>query len=196
MKLSNLRTGAALIVLFCLVAGSQAQERGKGDKFVDNFLLLKVLQLQKLLPALSSKECKADELSPCIIEMKIIEVGGRKYCLAVAPDVSVKTSALGSSLNKKSVRWKLSQPDLDSKPLVFDPDSGILITHDPEGQVNKHGDYGDGSGSGSATADSYHIKTKRNKDTASATYLPIILWGKPGEEELCAAIDPKIVNVH
>ena len=193
MRFFSLHAVAAALVLLGGVPGALAQVRYNEEQFVDQHLLLKLLQLQKLLPALSSKNCDAEAAAPCIIEMKLISAGGRNYCLAVAPHLSVKRRSSGGVFNKKIVRWQLSVPSLDSKPLVFHADSGIVIVSDADAQVDKKGDYGDGSGSSSP--DTYHTKTKRNKRDAQTAYLPVILWGSGGDEELCAAIDPKIVNV-
>ena len=44
----------------------------------------------------------------------------------------------------------------------------------------------------------YNMKVNRNKpvlDTMSS-YLPVVIWGTAGNEELCAAVDPRIVNVN
>lgn len=194
MRLSTIRMGAAALVLLGLVSATQAQVRIKDDKLVYNSLLLKLLQLQKLLPDLSSKSCDSESAAPCIIEMKLIQVDGRKYCLAVAPDLTVKWNLFGGIFNKKIIRWKLSAPDLDSKPLAFHADSGIVVAFDPDAQLDKHGDYGDGGIARSA--DTYFTRTKRNKQDATSSYLPVILWGSGGNEELCAAVDPKIVNVN
>lgn len=197
MNYSRWCKATAALVLLGLVSGIQAQERSVNDQFVDNFLLLKLLQSQDKLPALSSKTCDTEKPDPCIIEMLLITAGTRNYCVAVAPNLNVKWDTNGGDFNKKTIRWKLSRPDLDSKDLAFHPDSGIIVTFesDPKkAQVDKKGDYGDGSGSKSP--DTYYTKTKRNKPKAESGYLPVILWGSSGKEELCAAIDPKIVNVN
>ena len=41
------------------------------------------------------------------------------------------------------------------------------------------------------------MKVNRNKPALTmSSYLPVVIWGTAGNEELCAAVDPRIVNVN
>jgi hypothetical protein len=162
-------------------------------KIIDPQLLARMVEL-----ASSAKTCDI-EAAPykCVIEMTMFEVQveplpkpKKKFCVAVAPEVKVKFDQGGGG-NKKKIVWELNETELDTKPLVFHEDAGIVITIDKKKQVDKKGKRGNG---GAPVKHVFHTMTKRDKQNASATYLPVILWGPPGDEELCAAVDPKIVN--
>ena len=192
MNSSAWRTGIATgLLLIGALCSAQAQQTRMDDKVADVSLLLKLLQLYApQTPGLAGTTCLKTQ-AICTIEMQLITFGGRNYCVAVAPDVEVETQA-GSGANKKIVAWKLSRSDLDGKDLAFHGDSGIILTRNQKNQVEKGGA---GNGSLISPPNAYHVKTKRNELKAEAVYLPVILWGPPGKEELCAATDPKIVNV-
>jgi hypothetical protein len=170
-------------------------------KIIDPALLARLVAL-----ADSAKTCEIDSNDRvCEIEMRLLRVpdkpGGKTYCVAVAPDVNVKTDTFGGFFNKRRIAWTLVDQSrveitsLDGKALAFHDDAGIVITIDDPAtpQVDRRGKRGyDVS---DAVPSHFRTFTVRNKHLASATYLPVILWGPPGKEELCAAIDPKIVNV-
>lgn len=202
MNRSAWRMAAAAALLLGVVAATQAQQSGKPSKAskpsagardhreTDNFRLVKI-QLYNLLLAKGKKTCTTETDAVCIIEMQLIPVGGRDYCLAVAPDLKVKTQSI--AIANKNIVWQLSHSTLGGKDLAFHGESGIVLIVDPDAQIEKGGP-GNG-GVFSPPKDIYHVKTKRNKKGAESAYLPVILWGSGGNEELCAAIDPKIVNV-
>jgi hypothetical protein len=193
MKRSTWRLGVAALLLFGGVTGTFAEERGKDT---DNFKVLPIQKYLVMMAKSSSTICDAEAHPNCIIDMRLISVGDRNYCLAVAQDVNIKTHR-GGGANKKNIVWKLSVANLGGKALRFHADSGILITVDADGQVDPKGGYGDGSsGSGPQPTDIYYVKTKRDTPNANSGYLPVILWGPAGQEELCTAVDPKIVNVN
>ena len=204
MNRSSCRMAAAAAVVLGVVTATQAQEPSKpstSDKRSDsarlkeranNFRVIKLQPYLVLLAKASAKTCNTETHATCIIAMQIITVEGRKYCLAVAPDVKVKVQ-VGGSASMRNVVWELSPAALDGKDLAFHSESGIVLTVDPFAQIKKGGP---GNGGASPTAILHHVKTKRDKLGAEAAYLPVILWGSSGNEELCAAIDPKIVNVN
>lgn len=193
------RAGWAMLMV-ALAASAPAQTSGgdakRGDtprmlKIIDPELLARMVQL-----ASSAKTCDVEAPpNKCMIEMTMIEYQGKKYCVAVAPEVQVKTKTSGGPLDKKRIVWELDHDELDSKALVFHKDAGVVITIDDplKKQVDTWGKLGDGSG-GQPSPQQFHTKTQRNKKGASATYLPVVLWGQSGYEELCAAVDPKITN--
>ena len=193
MKHGILQAGAVSLVLLSTVAAAQDKPARKGAKPPEGLLLAKIQKYQVLL-AKGKATCTVDAGPPCVIDMKLLTVDGKEYCVAVAPNLDVKTQ-IGGAGSKKTIVWRLSVPSLGStpKPLEFHVDAGIITTQDGDKQLEKGG-HGDG-GVGIPAKDKYHVKTKRDKLGAVSVYLPVILWGPPGSEDLCAAIDPKIVNV-
>jgi hypothetical protein len=188
MERSICWTSAAALMFLGTGISAQVEEPRKDSS--DIFRVLKVQPYDVLL-ARRGPACDADAMT-CMIEMTLIKVEGRPYCLALAPDVRVKTKIDGAS-SKKAIVWELKPNHLDGKPVRFHDYAGIIITDDTESQIEKGGGLGDGSG---GKPEAYHVKTSRNKDKAKSGYLPVILWGDKGEEELCAATDPKIVNAN
>ena len=194
MRTRRLQLCAAVLTMLGLVAAANGQGARKDVKLPEGVVLAKIQKYQLLL-AKGKSTCTVDTSSHCVIDMKLITVDGRDYCVAVAPKLEVKTVAGGGS-SKKIIVWKLSQSSLGStpKPLEFYTDAGIIIPQDADKQIEKGG-LGDG-GVGIPSKDMYHVKTKRDKLGAVSVYLPVILWGAPGSEDLCAGIDPIIVNVN
>jgi len=212
MKHRNWRPAAwaALFSIGLAACAVQSQDAVKEPKPIDSPRMLKIIapELLARLVALanSAKTCEIDTQAVCEIQMSMIRVpdqpNGKTYCVAVAPDVKVRTDPFGGLFNKRRIAWKLVDQNgadiasLDGKALVFHEDAGIVITiDDPTSpQVDKRGQRGDGI-VGQVLNWRFHTLTRRNRLGASATYLPVILWGPSGDEELCAAVDPKIVNV-
>ena len=204
MNRSSCRMAAAAAVVLGVFTATHAEEASKPSKSdkrsssvnprerANNFRVVKIHPYQVLLAKASAKTCTTETQATCIIAMEIITVDGRDYCLAVAPEVRVKTQSGGGS-SMRNVVWELSHAALGGKVLAFHSESGIVLTVDPFAQIKKGGP---GNGGASPTAILHHVKTKRDKLGAESAYLPVILWGSSGNEELCAAIDPKIVNVN
>lgn len=184
---------AVVYAMLCIVTGTQAQQREEQPRSADNFRLIKIQQYQLLLAA-GKPACDAETQPFCLIDVQVISVSGRDYCLAIAPDLNVKTKTSGST--RKTLVWKLSVPNLSGKPVAFHGNSGIVVTVDADKQVDPGGGHGNGASPPPAPTDMYFVKTKRKKLNAVTGYLPVVLWGSGGDEELCAAIDPKIVNVN
>jgi hypothetical protein len=192
MKGSKLRLLSALLVLTAVMTGTQAQQRPEKGQTTDNFRLLKIQKYQVLLAA-SKLPCDTETQAVCLIDVEVITVDNRDYCLAVAPDLKVKTLNTGV---KKTLVWKLSVSSLSGKSVAFHGKSGIVVTVDADKQIDPGGGHGNGASPIPPPTDMYFIKTKRKKLNAISGYLPVVLWGSGGDEELCAAIDPKIVNVN
>jgi hypothetical protein len=157
---------------------------------------LSKIQLERLtFLVLDGKTCDGDADPFCTIEMTtaVDESTKTKYCVAIAPRVVLRRQT-GSGQQKKVI-WRLGRGDLDDKPLAFHHDSGIVIAYETASKHVEKGGLGDG-GVGIADPKRYHMKVNRNKpvDTMSS-YLPVVIWGTGGNEELCAAVDPRIVNV-
>ena len=190
MKRSTWRVLAAVVALLGMVAGAQAQQRDE-KRSTDNFRLLKIQQYQVLLAA-GKPPCDTETQAFCPIEVQVITVDSRDYCLAIAPDLRVKQRSSG----RKTLVWKLSVSSMSGKPVAFHGDSGIVVTVDADKQVDPGGGHGNGASPSPPPTDMYFIKTRARKLNAVTGYLPVVLWGSGGDEELCAAIDPKIVNVN
>lgn len=195
----NWKAAACLTITIGLAAcAAQPQDTVKDARSIDKSRMLKIIDPELLarmvLLASSAKNCDVETEPFCTIEMKMITHQGKDYCVAVAPDVFVKTHSGGGPGNKRRIVWRLDTASLGGKALAFHDDAGTVITVDKHKQVDPRGKRGDGLG-GSVLNHVFHTMTVRNKASASATYLPVILWGPSGEEDLCAAVDPKIVNV-
>lgn len=171
------------ISLLCAVAASHAQDRST-VRDMDGLGILTIQPFQLLVMGKGST-CDADA-TKCEIVITSVNDGTRDYCVALAPNVTVKTKAGGGS-DKKKITWKLNMTTLKGKPVAFHPDSGVVIAVDDTSQVDIKGTPG-------ATSDEYMTKTRRDSNGAYAVYLPVILWGVRGSEELCTAIDPRITN--
>ena len=199
MKRSTWRAVPWVVLLIAVAACAQDKGGGAGSKPGDESRMLKIIDpalLARMVDlARSAKICTADQLF-CTIEMKTLSHSGKDYCVAVAPEVQVQTDSGATS--KRPIRWRLSHDSLlgngVDKALAFHDDAGIIITVNQFNQVDRWGKIGDGS-VGPVNKRRFHTWTLRKQLNASATYLPVILWGPSGEEELCAAIDPKIANI-
>ena len=201
MKRSTWRAVPWVVLLIAVAACAQDKGGGAGSKPGDESRMLKIIDpalLARMVDlARSAKTCTADQLF-CTIEMMTLSVGGKDYCVAVAPDVQVATETSADQNNKRRIRWRLSHDSLVgngvSKDLAFHEDAGIVLTVNQHNQVDRWGKIGDGS-VGIVNKRRFHTWTLRNRFGASATYQPVILWGPSGLEELCAAVDPKIANI-
>lgn len=192
------RAGWALFSSTIAACALQAQEVAKEPKPIDKSSMLKIIDPELLARmvdlARSAKNCNVDEQPFCTIEMRTLNHSGKDYCVAVAPEVFVKTDASAGPGNKRRIVWKLDTNALLGKALAFHPDAGIIITVNQFGQVDNWGALGDGM-PGPVLKHFFFTRTLRRIHNARATYLPVVLWGPSGDEELCAAIDPKIVNI-
>jgi hypothetical protein len=155
---------------------------------------LSKIQIERLtFLVLDGKTCNGDLTPVCTIEMKPAEHEGKRYCVAVAPRVELKHQT-GSGQQKKVI-WRLDPNNLDGKPLAFHGDSGIVIAYETVSKHVEKGGLGDG-GVGIVDPTKYHMKVNRNKPVLTeSSYLPVVIWGSGGNEELCAAVDPRIINV-
>ncbi len=186
-------------VMLALAVAACAQDKSAGAKPGDESRMLKIIDpalLARMVDlARSAKVCTNDKVF-CTIEMMTLSHGGKDYCVAVAPHVEVETDQTATT--KRLIRWRLSHDSLVGngvdKALAFHDDAGIIITVNQDNQVDRWGKIGDGS-VGIVSKRRFHTWTLRKVPKASATYLPVILWGPSGEEELCAAVDPKIANI-
>lgn len=199
----NRKAATCLMLAIGLAAGpAQPQDVRKDAKSYDGPRMLKIIDPELLRRmadlASSAKTCDTETELVCLIEMKTLSFQGKDYCVAVAPEVRVKTDPAGGFFNRRRIVWKLDTDKLTGngavKDLAFHPDAGLVLTVNQHAQLDLWGKLGDGQG-GPVQRIFFHTRTVRNKKDASATYLPVILWGDPDVAELCAAVDPKIVNV-
>lgn len=178
-------------VLLMLAAVSAGCGAMRHDARASGTQVLSKIQIERLaFVPLSAATCNAEVSLTCDIQVMLTEDG--RYCVVAAPKVHVKRNT-GPGQQKKVV-WKLSTSTLDGKPLLFHDDSGIVIAHQSESKFVEKGGRGDGN-VGNSDPDKYFLRVNRNKPAlAEASYLPVVMWGDGGKEELCAAIDPRIIN--
>jgi hypothetical protein len=159
-------------------------------------LVLKELKEKKLIASKSvcDRDAVADE--ECIVEMSVFEFNGHFYCIAKAPEVTVKRLP-GTG---KFVNWKLVPAvltgDHGQQVLQFHSDAGIVTTYEKNGSQIDKKNRGHGRGNGPPQQHKFHVKTLMGAANGEAGYLPVVMWDRKGngDLELCAAIDPKIVN--
>jgi hypothetical protein len=159
---------------------------------------LSKIQIARLtFVVLDGKTCNGDSDPVCPITVTTFVHGGKEYCVAVAPQVNLKRRT-GSDQQKKVV-WKLEGPELvngelGGKPVAFHRESGIVIAYETASKHVEQGGLGDGV-VGIVDPTRYHMKVNRNKPALTkSSYLPVVIWGSGGNEELCAAVDPLIFN--
>lgn len=186
------------MVAVTVSAPVRAQQPTNDHKGAAAQRFVKVLNQQLLVQLLglgaTAETCVVKDQPICPIKIDRIEVNGKAYCVAIAPNVEVeRDDSIFAPLLKQKLVWELFTTALDGKPLVFQEDAGIVITAETHAQVDRRGGLGDDV-SGPLLKHRYFTKTKRNVAKAESGYLPVILWGTGLEVELCAAIDPKIVN--
>jgi hypothetical protein len=184
---------SALLAVAALGSGCGIMERRAMVREAETPRLSKIQIARLAFVVLDGKTCNGELTPVCTITMKIAEVDGAKYCVAVAPRVELKHQT--GAAQQKRVIWQLDLGSLDGKPLAFHRDSGIVIAYETVSQHVEKGGLGDGGSSVDATR--YHMKVNRNKPALTvSSYLPVVIWGSGGNEELCAAVDPRIVNVN
>ena len=129
--------------------------------------------------------------------MSLIQYNGRDYCLAEAPNVA----AGSTSSSTKFIDWKLDKTNFGTiqapRPVEFHKEAGIVIVRDAHQDLIDKNNRGRGKGGGPDDKGIFHVKTKIKNVAVQVGYLPVILWDPLNNDnwELCAAIDPKIVNV-
>lgn len=198
MKRSAWPWAATALALLFASAAVQAAAPGKNHKDKDekDYRVVTIQPYRLLVRTTGGTDCNLATATQCTITVKPITVSGRNYCLVEAPNIKVPTDTGGAG-HLRAIVWKLSATTLGGKPVAFSDGTGIIVPIDGDNQIDKSKQgYGDGSGGGAnPPTDQYYVKTKRNKVDAKASYLPVVLWGSASDAELCAASDPKIVNV-
>lgn len=190
------RTGtAAALVLGALMASGCAGDQ-KLVASSDELRLSKIQPPSLIWAAGGAGECKADE-GLCEIKVEIVQGSSGTYCLATARNMSVPSKEGALPFDKRTIGWKLSTAELDSRPIRFHAESGIVIVTDGQDQIDRGGTLGQTPGPNPVST--FSVKTKRNKKKATSIYLPVVLWERKLasgqlEYDLCAAVDPKIVN--
>jgi hypothetical protein len=193
------RLGALALVPLAGAAAATDSPRKKTSASEQTVRLMKIQKFQLLVTKASRTTCDMETMTSSPVTVELLTISAKeKYCVAIAPEVSVKTNggAGGGHGNPKRVVWHLATTSLDTRGLEFHPDSGIVITIDNERQITSKGGHGDGSpgGPNPPSKTVYHVKSARDKQNAEVGYLPVVIWGTGTAAELCAAVDPKIVN--
>lgn len=190
-------------------AASVAKEDVRSSYVVPKTL---VDSLAKLLQSTAGKECDPTK-EECVIHIMTFDDPNTidtdtgkpiKHCLAVAP--SKINVPVGNKNDYMPVVWTLSTPDLDggTANVEFAEKSGIVVTrmaapvHSTFSLKEHIKEPKRGNGNpNDNTKTKFNVQVHQGhaKNTES-TYFPIILFTPlKREQELCAAIDPKIVNI-
>lgn len=202
MKIWRLKTIVASLTTIGMIASASGQVADKVDAQYSKLLQILSQKLKAQLAATAGQPCDTETESECIIKMSFIDLepdkrdSKMKYCVAEVPEV--KVDRLSMPRGERSINWKLSDSVVGGKPVEFHSTLGILIMYDsspPQIKASGRGP-GRGDGVGGPAKTYFHVTTLRNKAKAESGYLPLILWGTPGSADLqlCAAVDPKIVN--
>lgn len=200
MRRSKLLLGTGLLLLISAVAVAQDRKVPFENKDLARLSLEIALKVKERLSAASRSDCDMETVKDgeCIIEMSVISIEGHPhpYCLAQAPLVKVKRVP---GLDK-FVNWKLEPAvltgDQGAQVVQFHPDAGIVTTYEKNGSQIDKKNRGHGKGDGPVEQHKFHVKTLKDAKAGESGYLPVVMWDRKGngELELCAAIDPKIVN--
>lgn len=150
--------------------------------------------------------CKVVEKNLCTIEVEVIQTyssGGAPYgCILRVNDVSVETSDAVKTNRTNGINWILTSATSSSSTYSFYPDSEILVVKGTDTQIEKKMvPYPAGSVASSvacAASASAACSVKANykgKKGDDITYYPVVIQNDGrGNEILCGALDPKIVN--
>jgi hypothetical protein len=203
MKRSTLQMGTASLMLFGAVAVAQGQRTPYDSKELARLSLEIAVQVKKQLAVAGGPDCTVDTSSStvCTIAMSTVLIKDpngdttkdRPYCLAVAPTVKVKRK----QGIPQYIDWRLDPQVLDKGALAFHESSGIAITYEVSPTQIENSHRGRGRGGGGPTLQHlFHVRTHSNARDGEAGYLPVVMWDRLGDGnlELCAAVDPKIVN--
>lgn len=188
-----------LALLSALVAGSaQAQKSEKTSERLELRNLQEQIYNTLRLPRPSglagdSKDTctadgKDDDCKSTIVLKKVeLPVPGSEpkvICVAETSNVSVTAKPAAGSTDVRSVNYELN----NSIPAaIINPRFVGSYIHQDMGSQHVKSEV--------SSPNRMIIKTKRNKKGAEILFLPLIAWENNGVLELCAAIDPKIVNV-
>ncbi len=193
----NNSVSAIGIAAMLALTGTGCTTGGEPRGGADGRLFTKIQANPDVIAALGGAPCTPSATERCKVTITKIVPDPAKpdiaYCLAVAPQVDVKFKDGPPRETHKVVVWELSLASLDGRPLSFHATNGLVFHNQTKPDHVGNGKHGDGT-PGNKDADKYNVTVKRNQPLDKSSYLPVVLWGTPGKEELCAAVDPKIVN--
>ena len=154
---------------------------------------LRITQPLSLPPPVGTLPCSASASDPCsskiFLQLVTVEIMvgtttiRKDFCVAAGYDVEVK---VGNGPSKK-IEYTL---DILSAGIVTP--QFIDAVHVPEDTGGPGGDF---DGHTKVSDNKLVVKTKRRAAGNHIAFLPYIKWKNGSTWDLCAAIDPKIVNV-
>jgi hypothetical protein len=184
---------AVAVAVAALVSGCASAPTQKPED--TQFRAVKLQPNNVLMAPTGGPPClgQADADASCDIEVTFVEAQGNtpKICLVTAPEVR---PTFGPNERRKKIVWRLRQVG-SSEDLRFHRTEGILVVTEKVPRHIRERQFG----TDQFLAYAYPVRNGSQK--GNSTYVPIVLWqylnvNNELVEDLCAAIDPKIVNVN
>lgn len=181
------------------VVAARDQKTADSSKDFDKLVVELAQIVRERLSLSGGPECPVGAPGgECTIQMTQIHYLGRPYCIAEAPYVRVTET----SSKTKFINWTLDRTSFGGKPIQFHHEAGVVIVDERKHDLIDTTPSSRGHGNGDVVSvpipkHKFHIKTNRKISEGNVSYLPVVLWDRTGlgDWELCAGIDPKIVNV-
>lgn len=177
---------AAMLALTVTGCTTGSEPRG----LTDERMRVKVSNRERLA-MLGGPTCRPPTVCEVVVTRATVNDNpALEVCVAIAPEVKIY---FARNQTKQTVVWKLRVDNLGGSPPSFREKDGLIFQKQSHNQhVGKH-KRGDGT-TGNDDPDKYNAEVNRRIKDDASDYLPVVLWGAPGAEILCAAVDPKIVN--
>jgi len=133
---------------------------------------------------------------PAYCNIKIqLSVSGNVCAATVLNSPASYASTASSTIdNKRLIVWQLQMPSAASgATFAFIAGNGVVITKQSTAQVY---DLKPGDGMANNGLEYYHAYNMQNQ-VSEASYFPLVqMTDSKGNQSLCAALDPKIVNMN
>lgn len=192
--------GATSLVLGGCATGQSSQRDLQQSRDYDRLLIELAEIVRSKLSMTGGPICEVrTEGHECTIQMDVITYNLVDYCIARAQEVKVYET----KDKERFVNWSLDKTSFaGGRKIQFHSEAGIVFLLDASNK-DLIDDNANSRGHGNGDVIEmpvptykFHIRTKKINKKAMAPYLPIILWDakNDGNWELCAAVDPKIVN--
>jgi hypothetical protein len=202
--MSKSRAMSVWAVLACMLALAAV---ACGKLAVSDTRVAKLGSHNLVMGALGGPDCEYDlskdpaQEPECSVTIETIPHGDQSICVVSAP--RVKVNFKNAHGGKAKVVWKLKPPSVLLGKMQFHSPSGVLVLSEKVKDHVKGGGVGDGAQQPDAQyfhRDIHQVKNNANQNGDSA-YVPIVIWKYRNArneevEDLCAAVDPKIVNTN